>query len=198
MFFRERCILFGRYRNTVQWADGTTAFYYKVQPKAVYDPRQCFSMLLHGETFLRFNYCYVTNYRKIGGLLCERHISVSGREGNSHSSQIHINENITFSIMTRFIMCPLGHVTHQFLSCDAHSACWASEETSHFECHSPLSPFPPMFICVNDLNRIPYTMVCDHQIDCTDSSDENICDFPDCSIDSFDCGLKDVSLKFEY
>lgn len=90
-----------------------------------------------------------------------------------------------------YIRCPDGHVTHQFLACDVKSACWVT--ISRLPCTAPLTPLPPSFLCANDGERVPYSLVCDHREDCADGSDENFCVFAPCSFSfPFHCGNNEV------
>ncbi|KAK7105392.1 hypothetical protein V1264_016781 [Littorina saxatilis] len=73
---------------------------------------------------------------------------------------------------TNFVVCPLGHVTHSFLSCDPLTACWAQLYSS---CSLDKTPLPPSFMCTNSLESVPYSLVCDFRPDCSDNSDEQFC-----------------------
>ena len=90
------------------------------------------------------------------------------------------------------VVCPSGHLTHDFLSCDSRSACWAAASDVRGGarspwCLAPLRPLPPSFPCSNGAGTVPYSLVCDHRPDCSDSSDETFCDFPPCARDMWQC-----------
>ena len=89
-------------------------------------------------------------------------------------------------------VCPPGHFTHSFLSCDPQGSCWARFASSGVICESPLQPSPPNFVCSNEIEQVPYPLVCDHRPDCSDHSDENFCVFPPCSGPSYHCGKTQV------
>ena len=56
-------------------------------------------------------------------------------------------------------------------------------------CLAELDPLPPSFTCANEMHGVPYTVVCDHRVDCADRSDEDFCVFPPCHATlSYDCG----------
>ncbi|KAL8609813.1 hypothetical protein ACOMHN_052867 [Nucella lapillus] len=100
---------------------------------------------------------------------------------------------VNTSSSPHIIPCPLNHTTHSFLACDAASACWArdvvrfSSDTATWDiptpgtCHVPdMTSLPPSYACATGSGRVPYTLVCDHRQDCSDSSDESFCVFAAC------------------
>lgn len=78
------------------------------------------------------------------------------------------------------VQCPLHHITRTFLACDVNSQCWADTYDSSRSCDTLLTSLPPSFACANEIQFVPYTLVCDHRPDCSDSSDEYFCVFPSC------------------
>ena len=103
--------------------------------------------------------------------------------------------------LRKFVICPHGHVTHDFLSCDALSSCLAVKEMgtvistdlawdvpSTTSCLTDVHPPPPSFPCGNGVQHVPYTLVCDHYDDCQDGSDERFCSFAPCTLDQLPCG----------
>ena len=101
----------------------------------------------------------------------------------------------------KYVTCPQGHMTHDFLSCDLLSLCLAVKEKwgvvntetawdvpPFSSCLSKRQPPPPSFPCSNGLQHVPYTLVCDHQNDCQDGSDDRFCHFSPCSLDQLPCG----------
>ena len=92
-----------------------------------------------------------------------------------------------------FITCPDAHVTHLFLACDVHSACFALDSRTSVSCPAPLTPLPPSFTCNNGVQHVPYTLVCDHRSDCSDRSDERFCVFTPCNVTlQFECRNEEV------
>ena len=104
------------------------------------------------------------------------------------------------------VVCPRSHWTHSFLACDIMSACWARRDVIKYSqermtwgipasstCPPPLTSLPPYFRCLNDVDHVPYTMVCDYRQDCSDNSDEDFCLFPPCEGSfHFQCHNKQV------
>ena len=90
-----------------------------------------------------------------------------------------------------YVRCPDGHLTHASLACDAQSACWLRSYgyvesevwgvPSSTSCPAPMTSLPPMFTCGSGEQRVSYSMVCDHRLQCGDGSDESFCVFPPCS-----------------
>ena len=97
------------------------------------------------------------------------------------------------------VLCPSGHWTHTFLACDALSYCRGQAGSSSGRdaeanitslCRSTLSL---LFTCSRGVQRVPYSLVCDHSQDCQDDSDEDFCTYPPCSgSQQFECVNKQV------
>ena len=135
-------------------------------------------------------------------IVCERR----ARGSYSHDSFPMISKlwNTTL-LVTRssqpFIVCPDGHATHGFLSCDPESRCGQEEYVTscafpknevvvavqegfgHSDAHTKAVA---MYTCSNEAATLPYTLVCDFRNDCHDHSDEYFCKHPSC-IDHFQC-----------
>ncbi|XP_025078627.1 G-protein coupled receptor GRL101-like [Pomacea canaliculata] len=95
----------------------------------------------------------------------------------------------TVSKTRGFRHCPMGHSTHDFLSCDATSACLVHTYGSVTACLESVTSLPPFFTCNNGFESVPYTLVCDYRRDCDDNSDEDFCVFPPCdNLKAYDCG----------
>ncbi|XP_076457564.1 uncharacterized protein LOC143291547 [Babylonia areolata] len=90
----------------------------------------------------------------------------------------------------RLLQCPDNHTTHDFLSCNVQSDCWARDQVT---CHVPgLSSLPPMYLCARGTSRIAYSQVCDFRKDCPENSDEDFCVYPSCRHGEIQCGNKEV------
>ncbi|XP_076464779.1 uncharacterized protein LOC143296633 [Babylonia areolata] len=91
-----------------------------------------------------------------------------------------------------YVTCPSGHVTQTFMACDVKSVCWANQiDASTEACDYHVTPPPPSMECMNGVDHVPYTLVCDHRPDCSDNSDENFCVFPSCRVlGKFQCSNK--------
>ena len=85
-------------------------------------------------------------------------------------------------------------MTHTFLACDERSSCRSEipdvgSSVSGGSWGFPFrddcsarrgSGFPASFTCDNGVQRVPYSLLCDHRQDCRDGSDERFCVFPPC------------------
>ena len=90
------------------------------------------------------------------------------------------------------VVCPSDHVTHVFLACDVATFCWAGANVTFSllselwalptsqSCQAPMTSLPPSFPCGSGERRVAYSLVCDHQRDCADGSDETFCQFSSC------------------
>ena len=81
-------------------------------------------------------------------------------------------------------LCPLGHVTKDFLSCDSQSLCGAEESSA--TCHTATTVVR-MFVCDDGRQSLPYSLVCDYIKHCSDKSDEDFCQFQPCTRGMFQC-----------
>ena len=82
------------------------------------------------------------------------------------------------------IICPEGHATHVFLSCDPKSRCWQSvcffvKGTRH------AASIVAMYSCTSGDIEVSYSLLCDFRQDCADNSDESFCYHPVCK--GFSC-----------
>ncbi|KAL8597265.1 hypothetical protein ACOMHN_051576 [Nucella lapillus] len=76
--------------------------------------------------------------------------------------------------------CRHNHTAHTFLACDVSTNCSALSPDVVLACSHEFSPPVPFFTCRNQLEHVPYTLVCDFRSDCCDGSDEDFCHFPAC------------------
>ena len=184
-----------RYSTHIQWSDETVVYIYHIKRAAVsgHVHEICskfdFTRAHELEQPLIFPIQLQTcdTIEKID-YVCERPIKAT-KHSQMQSPEIMHNETFWPDM---YSVCPSSHVTHDFLSCDLQSACWAHFASSVIFCESPLLPVPPMFACLDQIERVPYPLVCDHRPDCRDHSDEDFCIFPNCSGVSFQCGTKQV------
>ena len=101
--------------------------------------------------------------------------------------KIQLTKLQNFTGNVNVTVCPSGHVTHNFLSCDSSSACWASYLAGAQSCRVDLSPSPPSFSCLQEASQVSYSLVCDYREDCSDGSDEIFCEFPQCGEEMYRC-----------
>ena len=180
-----------RYRSNSQWTDGTIAYMFEIQQKlsASRTWEKCSLIDLESGIFEGFPLILISCGLHEGkAFICEKQLKVD----SPTRLQIPVltrNEEIQVS---SYSMCPAGHVTRKFLSCDLQAACLWYHTSSMLFCGSSLLPPPPMFKCSSEMEQVPYPLVCDHRPDCRDFSDENFCVFRSCSGKSFHCGNKQV------
>ncbi|XP_025079777.1 uncharacterized protein LOC112555558 [Pomacea canaliculata] len=104
------------------------------------------------------------------------------------AADVHVTQPTSRLSKPGYILCPANHFTHVFLVCDVTSNCWNKTDGATYSCSAPLTSLPPLFECADIQQSVPYTLVCDHRVDCLDGSDENFCVFPRCDLDSpFQC-----------
>ena len=103
--------------------------------------------------------------------------------------EFQVSNVANFSFLFPYDVCPSGHWTHKFLACDPRSNCYQYDQilptsgsgrlrTVTSQCETILQT---QFTCRNGVGRVPYSLVCDHNQDCLDSSDEDFCVHPSCS-----------------
>ncbi|XP_025101639.1 G-protein coupled receptor GRL101-like [Pomacea canaliculata] len=77
-----------------------------------------------------------------------------------------------------YVVCPEGHFTYNFLSCDKASRCGAANLPLRCKTQpksSGSSIVTEMFLCSDQTRTLHYTLVCDFKQDCNDGSDEMFC-----------------------
>ncbi|XP_025097654.1 uncharacterized protein LOC112565968 [Pomacea canaliculata] len=180
------------YLNAFQWTDGTIAYFKTINGYATMPA--CgffvFDALLLG---IKLKDCSEPRQAHV---LCE-----TEAHPGTHLPSEHKNDKLMITQVapsawqkdSSKVVCPEGHVTQTFLSCDVASSCWRRASSSF--CDAPLAVLSPVFDCDNGFDRVPYTLVCDHRIDCSDGSDENFCQFASCYISNkYDCGNQQVTI----
>ena len=134
---------------------------------------------------------YFTTRSQIRHHLCEFPAAQKGTGSYNAVRELTFSTLGRKDVVSRFVSCQMGHLAHTFVVCHLPSACWAEDDVSfgsdrdfwdipsYTTCLAPLSPLPPSYACASG-DRVPYTFVCDHRRDCSDSSDENFCQHPSC------------------
>ena len=180
-----------RYKNMWKHMDGTIAHYTGNMPAGQVAVPDCAFLEEDKITKYERHQPYFASY------LCEHPVirnnttTATRRESVIQLSEIR-SEEIWLN-NSSFITCPDAHVTHLFLACDVHSACFALDSRTSVSCPAPLTPLPPSFTCNNGVQHVPYTLVCDHRSDCSDRSDERFCVFTPCNVTSqFQCRNEEV------
>ena len=181
----------------MQWMDSSIAFYVHVDrdtwtsrlPTCGYLPNgksdsvyNVFSEDGSGNVQARTHRC---DKKERAAFLCET--DKVKEDGNSVIELPEGSATLMPPVDISHVVCPLGHVTHQFLACDSNTMCWgrSGDVTS---CAAPLTLLPPSFECTNTVQHVPYTLVCDYRQDCIDGSDEDFCVHALCPFDWFQCG----------
>ena len=168
------------YKHLWQWVDGRTAFV--LGRFGLYSPPRCAY--------------YLFGRGKIYSMHCRAALTVDvicefGKQ-NAQSfieSRVKLASSISVGIEeavwnVSVVQCLSGHVTRDFLSCDARSQCGATESMT--SCHSG-SVTIAMFVCERSHEAVDYTLLCDHIQHCEDNTDESFCRFSPCSISEFRC-----------
>ncbi|KAL8579551.1 hypothetical protein ACOMHN_025504 [Nucella lapillus] len=188
------------YKQSWQWADDSIAYFLKAEGTT---GLKCgrFSIQYAAGKIDIYNDCSKPSPISY---LCEMQ---DGEESIDHSNQIKLNSSATtFPVET--VRCPLGHFTHTFSACDAESACWLSRSgfiesealgvPTVSSCPAPLTSLPPMWACRRGGQRVAYSLVCDHDRQCGDGSDEDFCLYSPCSVSApFQCDMTSQCISFQ-
>ena len=133
---------------------------------------------------LIMNWCYISLHMH---LLCKKNGPEEAQErlhGTSGRRRIQLSKpTLSSGKSITKIVCPSGHWTREFLSCDVRSAC---QQTENYVRYSEigtkpslcLSLFSTLFTCRAGVDRVSYSLVCDQNQDCLDGSDEDFCVHP--------------------
>ncbi|XP_070177756.1 G-protein coupled receptor GRL101-like [Littorina saxatilis] len=121
--------------------------------------------------------------------LCERRSADKPDKQPNANITLHHPRNRKWPVS--YSPCSEGHTTLSFLSCDSSSReAYVSESIISGSARRTIGDGGgPYFRCDNEVQRLPYTLVCDHRQDCADHSDEDFCHFPPCTGDTpLTCG----------
>ena len=189
------------YRNRQLWADGTIPYGVHVHKSVSRQPWCGFMENLYGQSVYRVSemstlpvHLYACSANALSSMyhLCEFPTTQNGTESRHSESVVTISAPRQNDVVPSWVSCPTGHLTHTFLACLVHSACWAGDDVtygsardfwdipSYTTCPAPLSLLPPSYACASRGDRVPYTFVCDHLRDCSDNSDESFCQHQPC------------------
>ena len=186
-----------RYRKSFQWSDESVVLYAKIHEDYYGGSADCSHLTEESVQFDRADFLAAGDCDKniTDSFLCEMDVTENAGRAEDASEEIHIGP-VDWLGNGSHVTCPTGHMTLTFLACDVQSACWASHMDSQASsCGAALTPLPPSFTCGNGVERVPYTLVCDHRSDCSDNSDENFCVFPSCRLlGQLQCTNKQVRL----
>ena len=192
------------------WDDGTVGFLpmYRLRTSTL-NPTACGQIMRAGRLIM-FNCMYKYSHKNSYSL-CEK-------DGKAEDNFVPLNDiperrRIRLSKPTRssgenvrHIICASGHYALEFLACDVRSACWQNEDfvrNSKNDVERNLQPlcYTPLlqlFACRTGVERVSYSLVCDHSQDCLDNSDEDFCAYLPCrGAQQFECYNKQVRLVGE-
>ncbi|KAK7487373.1 hypothetical protein BaRGS_00021335, partial [Batillaria attramentaria] len=162
------------YRDVWQWADQTMAYYINILEQKLSKPTCAYILPVDGD-MLQPVACGAPLYVRF--LLCEKD-KVFNKTSIVQFSGLNEDNMAGFWNHVAVTVCPEGHMTRTFLSCDASTHCGVSKPL--MACPTQHSGEIPMFVCDNGVQTLHYTLVCDHRQDCVDGSDESFCEFASC------------------
>lgn len=169
------CLVHCRYQYSWIWSDETLGIYLFIDSTGNMSPPYCAMMQGGSDHTLSVVTC---DQKVNGSFLCELEDTLAD-DG--------VREPVQFPTLSSWTLQPMmakchhNHTTHTFLACDQKTNCSAVDLASSISCATHrFSPAIPFFTCRNEVERVPFTLVCDHRSDCCDSSDEDFCQFPAC------------------
>ncbi|KAK7469714.1 hypothetical protein BaRGS_00036296, partial [Batillaria attramentaria] len=183
------------YRQSLEWEDGTIAFYlhlhayYWRKPSCTHISSSTERSPKTKGYVLR---SYPCNDRRMVDIFCElpeetaQNISRTGQKATT----VVLSVAKWTSALSVTTCRDKGHLTHTFLACDSKSSCWSQGYGPSYSCAALMTPLPPSFKCRSNKESVPYTLVCDFRSDCSDASDEDFCVFRACETGQFYCGKK--------
>ena len=185
--------LFTRYKHIFHWMDGTVGY---LRSSRVPDKTLCTQLShlqLESKRYELDSVNCDSGSILVKDYVCEQQVMI--KTTLLSNGPIALVDHEPSDKSSHYVTCPLGHVTHEFLSCDLLSACWVQDESSALPCGPLVNPAPPMFSCSSEVEHVPYSLVCDYRPDCRDYSDEDFCMFPEshCLGGSFRCGNQQVN-----
>ena len=167
------------YRYVWQWTDRSSVFLPYDQLKSNVFPF-C-GYLSRSNQMMQHTDCFKARQMQV---VCEFEKPEDNDTGVDQLHKLSLNNSLTSLWTVRVLPCPFGHVTRDFLLCDANSQCGV--DTIMTSC-PVANKHSNMFLCENGRQTLPYTLVCDHISHCRDSSDENFCVFSKCNHTQFVC-----------
>ena len=170
------------YKKTLQWNDGKLALDFKVDDLELQSYPFCGMIFDDGNWKYDMVDCseratsqFVCEFYPLGSSQAEKENSANCGyssiliNGTKHEDKLRLPTTTT---------CPDGHVTHDFLSCDPTTDCFAGTDVD--TCETENGGVIPLFTCEDGVQTLAFTLVCNHQEDCRDGSDEDRCVFEAC------------------
>ena len=167
------------YKRTLQWNDGKSALDFKFDDLGLQRYPSC-GMISDDEFFYEMMDC---DERVTSQFLCEFYPigSIHRKVQSTDSSSIVFSQTNEDEMRLRLpaaSRCPDGHMILDFLSCDPATDCFAKTDVD--TCETENGGVIPLFICEDGVQTLAFTLVCNHQQDCRDGSDEDRCVFEAC------------------
>ncbi|KAL8570306.1 hypothetical protein ACOMHN_011327 [Nucella lapillus] len=164
------------YKKMWQWSDESLAYFVHLKGEHVFP--SCAALPWGWDNYsITFPCDEATNADFICEYESNRSKKILNREIQfpvlSYSEKKYGFDNVTV------VLCPEGHLTHDFLSCDPSTHCQKHQYVAW--CHTTHGGSMPTFACENGIRTLPFTLVCDHRPDCLDNSDEEFCVHKQCA-----------------
>ena len=186
-----------RYRYGWQWADGSFAHYLKSRGEGILSNcGRFYKNNLPGVANFQLACSFTANADYLCELVGEENLATKQDEQRTSGQSIlmPVLSSSTASFPVPTVVCPAKHFTHSFIACDPDNKCWplsnnyvetltmAREVPLDVPCEADgLTSFLALMACDSGVQHVPYSLVCDHQQQCDDGSDESFCIFPPCS-----------------
>ena len=166
-----------RYQHSWMWSDDTLAIFLSIIGSSSGVAAPYCAMMEAGNANHTLS-AVACDQKLKGSFLCELH---AGPTSDDALTPVQFPALSSWSLSPRMASCDHNHITHSFLACDPKANCSAVDLASSISCsEGRFSPAVPFFTCRNGVERVPFSLVCDHRADCCDSSDEDFCQFPAC------------------
>lgn len=180
-------LIAGRYQFSWMWSDETIALYLDLTFTGAKSPH-CAAFTRTETKKLSIITC---DERVAASYICETHFQTEADAATNSTSELVFPTPSDWT-MESMAKCPLKHMTRNFLACDLKSSCFATDQQKSETCTAEVPPAGPYFTCRNQIERVPYSLVCDYRADCCDHSDEDFCQFPVCGGQLYLCANKQV------
>ena len=204
------------YRALGRWLDNTISYTSAITRRdAAYGDRAAYHSIAY-KKFLHLE-AVLTTSRASTSFVCEQTLSQNTTRQQHPGTVASVKMPIIVPDITTgaerrakavptLTLCPSGHFTRDFLACDLQAACHVNHE---MKCPLALTTARDtsrswnntgqgrlklvedlkMFVCENQAQTLPYSLVCDFARDCSDGSDESFCEYKtnQCGKNEYQC-----------